>query len=176
MREIIKREMIVYFLFIQLGWIEIVQTAVPYSNQGPVFKKDLETISFERSVRSFFKWREEMDEKFKHDPYGMMKVFGTYIDQIKDWEGDRAVFWLLLKNIRMVLVTQMEKIPQNYQPCNQQLIKGFIEGIYKLDRIANQCDSLLAAALSNDGEKEFYTEVRRRFIFSKGTVNCILIL
>jgi hypothetical protein len=171
----IKKVLVGCFLFIQLSVLSLAQAGDP-SRLPLRAKKYPETISFERCVRTLDKWQERIQKLYDKDPQKVGVLLGLYIEQVEKWNGDRTVFWLFVKNVRTLLKTVMEGTPADDQLNNKFLIKNCIEGIYRLDRMVNKRDSVLAAALSKGNEKEFYDELRDRYRFSKRTVDCVLIL
>ena len=84
------------------------------------------------------------------------------IDELEKWQAgyqDRN-FWIRAKAIRDLLADEWDKMPKEPKEDDRELIKTYIEAIFRLDGILKKRHSLLFRILKKR-EGDFHTELQK---------------
>lgn len=111
---------------------------------------------------------EQAGQKSLHEQRIIFSPIPGEIDELEKWQAGHqdTKFWIRAKAIREVLVREWNKMPKEPKEDDQELIKNYIEAIFRLDGILKKRHSLLFRIL-NKGESDFHTELQNILELSK---------
>jgi hypothetical protein len=154
--------------------VNFLQSAKPVVLYKEKWKKEEETIVFERSIRTIYKWRKQMESAYKENPKKTVDLMFGYVDVLDTWNGDETAFWIIGKTVRDLLTEWMEKVSGCKDP-NKKIVDTYTKRIDRLNSIFNSSDPLLSNIIKEDAHF-FYDELWERDAFPKETLECLISL
>ena len=97
-----------------------------------------------------------------HEQHIIFAPISGEIDELEKWQlrYDERCFWIRAKAIRDVLVGEWDKMPKEPKEDERELIKNYIEAIFRLDGILDKRSSLVFRILRKR-ESNFFSELEK---------------